>query len=274
MTGIYKIINKINGKMYIGSAVDIQKRWIKHKSDLRKNKHHSKKLQNSWNKYGEQNFIFEIVEECEKNKDLLLSKESYYFILYDTVKNGYNCAIKAGSPMFGKKHSEETKKKISKSNKGRKHSEETREKLKKRNLNNKYNFGKKHSPETIEKIRASNLGKNLNKKNSEQTRYKISKSNKGKKHSEETKEKLKISQWGKDRVFTEEHRKKLSKSQIGEKNHRYNPNKVIQYDLNDNFIKEWKDLVTLKNKGFNSGHISAVCRGIKKTYLGFKWKFK
>lgn len=217
MTGIYKIINKINGKMYIGSAVDIQKRWIKHKSDLRKNKHHSKKLQNSWNKYGEQNFIFEIVEECEKNKDLLLSKESYYFILYDTVKNGYNCAIKAGSPMFGKKHSEETKKKISKSNKGKKRTEEFKQKL---SIAHK---GKILSESTKEKIRLGNTGKGMSDYN----------------------------------------RKKVSERTA---------KPILQYDLDDNFIKEWKTVTEAKK--YYKGDIPATLKGRQKQSCGFKWKYK
>lgn len=56
--GIYKIVNKLNGKFYLGSALDIEKRWSNHLSTLRNNKHPNSFLQNSWNKYGEENFNF------------------------------------------------------------------------------------------------------------------------------------------------------------------------------------------------------------------------
>ena len=52
MCGVYMIKNKVNGKLYIGSSVDIQKRWINHRIYLRNNKHHSFQLQQDWNEYG------------------------------------------------------------------------------------------------------------------------------------------------------------------------------------------------------------------------------
>lgn len=65
MIGIYRIKNKTNGKCYYGSSKNIERRWKTHLNQLRNNKHINSFLQNAWNKYGEDNFIFEIVEECE-----------------------------------------------------------------------------------------------------------------------------------------------------------------------------------------------------------------
>lgn len=65
MIGIYKIINKVDGKCYYGSSKNIEKRWLRHINELNKNKHINILLQRAWNKYGEDNFLFEIVEECE-----------------------------------------------------------------------------------------------------------------------------------------------------------------------------------------------------------------
>lgn len=76
MIGIYKILNTVNNKVYIGSSVNIQNRWNKHKALLRHNKHENPKLQNSWNKYGEEVFEFIIIEECDEN--VLLEKEQNY----------------------------------------------------------------------------------------------------------------------------------------------------------------------------------------------------
>jgi group I intron endonuclease len=83
--GIYLILSKTNGKRYVGSSIRICDRWGRHLSELRANKHHSQHLQNHFNKYGEQDLIFtvlEVVERGELNlndfKELLLSREQAY----------------------------------------------------------------------------------------------------------------------------------------------------------------------------------------------------
>jgi len=60
----------------------------------------------------------------------------------------------------------------------------------------------------------------------------------------------------------------------GRNNSNYNPTEVLQYDLEMNFIKEWKDLFSIKEEGFNSKLISQCCRGRYKNSHGFIWKFK
>ena len=62
--GIYLINNIINDKVYYGSSVDCERRWYQHKSSLNKNIHKNYHLQSSWNKYGKDTFIFNIVEKC------------------------------------------------------------------------------------------------------------------------------------------------------------------------------------------------------------------
>jgi group I intron endonuclease len=79
MIGIYRIKNLVNGKIYYGSSKNIEKRWRTHKNNLNNRKHHNVHLQRSWNKYGENAFVFEVVEECEEN--LLLEKEQKYLDL-------------------------------------------------------------------------------------------------------------------------------------------------------------------------------------------------
>lgn len=88
ITGIYSIKNKINGKVYIGKSINIYNRWKQHKSQLQKNKHHSKSLQSDWNKYGEDAFEFSIIEECETEQ--LNKKEYDHIVRYDSFRNGYN----------------------------------------------------------------------------------------------------------------------------------------------------------------------------------------
>ena len=93
MIGIYKIENKINGKVYIGQSIHIKKRWYEHKYQLNSNCHCNTHLQLSWNKYGQDNFTFVVIETCQK--DELDDKEMYwieYYKSYDEL-NGYNISI-------------------------------------------------------------------------------------------------------------------------------------------------------------------------------------
>lgn len=89
-SGIYKIINIINNNYYIGSAKSIRKRLSLHITLLKKNKHHSKHLQNAWNKYGEESFKSEIIEECEIQ--YLIKKEQYYIDILNPVYNSLKIA--------------------------------------------------------------------------------------------------------------------------------------------------------------------------------------
>jgi len=116
---IYKIINIINNKVYVGSSKNINKRKSRHFCDLRDNKHSNKHLQNSYNKYGKNNFKFEIIEYID-NENKLLEREQYWIDKLNVCdKNfGYNISKIAGSNL-GNKHSEETKQRISKTQCGR-----------------------------------------------------------------------------------------------------------------------------------------------------------
>lgn len=99
-SGIYKIINIINNKCYIGSAKNIVYRWRRHKQLLRKNVHHSILLQRAWNKHKSDNFRFEIVENTEN----LISREQYYL---DLLHPEYNiCKIAGKGGKLGIKNSE------------------------------------------------------------------------------------------------------------------------------------------------------------------------
>lgn len=114
-SGIYGIINTINNKIYIGSAVNIKIRWQKHKSALKFNKHYNSYLQNSWNKYGKHIFEFFVIEYV-KNKDKLIEREQYYMdmtLCFNSVA-GYNSYPVAGSPT-NRHITKETKNKISNS---------------------------------------------------------------------------------------------------------------------------------------------------------------
>lgn len=91
MIGIYKIENTINGKVYIGQSIHIKLRWSEHKAELRGGYHDNSHLQLAWNKYGEEAFIFSILETFD-DISILNSKEKYWINYYNSFnKNkGYN----------------------------------------------------------------------------------------------------------------------------------------------------------------------------------------
>lgn len=104
-SGIYKITNKLNNKIYIGSSNNLNRREKEHFSLLKRNKSHCKILQTAWNKYGEQNFIFEVLSTCEIKYLLILEK---WFI--DNLKPCYNSCLVMPNTTTGYKHTEESKK--------------------------------------------------------------------------------------------------------------------------------------------------------------------
>ena len=92
LTGIYKIINVKNNKYYIGSTQEsFLIRWKNHIGALRRNTHKNSHLQNAYNKYGEESFVFNILETC--NKEECLNREQIYLDNID--KNSYNINLSA-----------------------------------------------------------------------------------------------------------------------------------------------------------------------------------
>jgi group I intron endonuclease len=186
-SGIYLLQSIHNGKRYVGSAVCFKIRQYGHFYKLRKNKHSNRHLQNHYNKYGESDLAFSILELCPKEN--LIEREQHYI---DTLKPEFNLSPTAGSTL-GVQMSEESKSKkslkmkgvanIGEKNgmygkntwmKGKYHSEESRNKIK--NALAKLHRsspmkGKTHTPEAIEKNRIAHL----NKITSEQTKIKLSK---------------------------------------------------------------------------------------------------
>lgn len=190
-SGIYQIENKTNGHKYIGSAVNISKRWRYHLQSLRRGNHHSIYLQRAFNEYGENNFAFSLLLECSP-EDLIKNEQRFI----DSMNPVYNLCKVAGSPL-GYKHTEETRRKVglaSAGNKfaqGHKHTQEWKRLNALRMIGNKHSLGVKQSEETRQKKSAANKGKHLGskpwlgKKHTEETKKKMSATNKGKPKSEE-----------------------------------------------------------------------------------------
>lgn len=128
--GIYCIQNETDGKCYIGKSVDIPKRWREHKNALRRGRHHNKHLQKAWDCYGEKSFLFKVLEYAEPNE--LGNLEIAYISKFKAFgENGYNFTMGGDGGLLGMPKTEETRHKISESNKGRRHTNEEKAHLSK-----------------------------------------------------------------------------------------------------------------------------------------------
>jgi group I intron endonuclease len=116
--GIYKITSTTSGKMYIGCASNIRTRINGHLYDLRRDNHNNSYLQRAWNKYGEENFVFEIIEKCDISD--LHSKEHYGVNKLNCLDRSIGYNLKSTDPNGKSVHSEETKEKLRSINKGKK----------------------------------------------------------------------------------------------------------------------------------------------------------
>ncbi len=103
MSGVYCIRNTISGRVYVGSAVRPRQRWNLHRSLLARGMHHSTKLQRSWEKYGPDAFMFEMLEQVEPS--LLVEREQAWIDKLNAAcpRTGFNMAPVAGSSL-GRKH--------------------------------------------------------------------------------------------------------------------------------------------------------------------------
>ena len=87
--GVYKIVNTVNDKLYVGGSKDIKNRWKQHVDKLIKKMHGNIHLQNAWNKYGQDSFRFEIVQGCDPS--VQFEREQFYLDnLYPFDEYGYN----------------------------------------------------------------------------------------------------------------------------------------------------------------------------------------
>jgi len=112
-SGIYEIRNLTDGKVYVGSAVNLRQRFNKHNGALRSGSHFNPHLQNAYNKYGADSFSFKPILFCSR-ADLLFYEQR----ALDTIKSKYNILPTAGS-MLGHKASEASKAAMRKSHAGR-----------------------------------------------------------------------------------------------------------------------------------------------------------
>lgn len=231
--GIYEILNTVNGKKYIGQSINIHKRYKGHISKLNQNTHHNQYLQNSWNKYGKENFTFNIIEQCDI--DDLDELEKFYISYYKTCDRRYGYNIDDGGNS-NKCLSDETRRKISESHKKENLSDETKRKMSE--------SAKKRcaTQEWIDFHHNVVSGRSV----SDDTKLKMSKSHMGHKHSDSTREKIR-------------------KSNMGDP--------VLCVELNIVFDCAKDACVSLGIGDTMSGSILQCCRGKRKTCGGYSWDF-
>ena len=239
---IYMYTNKINGKRYVGQAVDFNRRHKQHISSSynKKNKYqYNLPFHCAIRKYGLDNFEVEILKENLNTQCLLNLYECYYIKKFNLLcknRKGYNISNGGsnGNPMSGK-----TDEEIKQWNK--KKSESMKGKL----------VGENHPMYGVHMC-----GKDA-------PMY-------GKYHTEETKQKQ--SEAHKGKIFSEEHKQKLSEAKKG-KNHP-RAKRVAQYDKQGNLIKIWDCIAQIEEElGIAHTHISNCCRGKGKSAGGYIWKY-
>lgn len=129
MTGyIYKITNIKNKKVYIGQTIQSpHARFAAHVYELNSQTKKNSKFQSAWNKYGADCFKFEVIAECSEEE--LDDYERYYIGVYDSFNNGYNATIGGKQCMERRRHTPETRHKMSEDLKRRWHDTEYRRKI-------------------------------------------------------------------------------------------------------------------------------------------------
>lgn len=199
-SGIYAITNTVNGKKYIGSALNIKTRWSFHNSMLRLGKHHSQKLQRSWVKHGADSFLFSVIEYVPNRLDLIAREQVWIDHFNAATKLGYNMRPTAESGLGLKQTPEHIALRCA-AHIGAKRSQETRDKIRDASI------GRKQSPEQI----ANRIAHIVGKKQTAEHIQKASVARIGRKNTPESIAKMKAV------IKTDEARKNMSIAAMGKK---------------------------------------------------------
>lgn len=246
LCGVYRIVNKVNEKVYVGQSINIKARWKDHINSLNRGDSRCTVLQRAWNKYGQENFSFEILELC--SEDMLDEVEIKYINIYASCSKGYN--VESGGNK-NKCLSDETKQKIREAHIGKTVSEDVRQKMSKSRIGeNNGMYGKHHSDETKQKISDAKRGTIGH----AQTAYQ--------------KECARLANLGK--VVSEETRNKISKANKGNVPYNKNLRPVYCVELNKVFVNASS---AGKELSIRSGNIINCCEYNRKTCGGCQWMY-
>lgn len=205
-SGIYQITNQTNGKRYIGSATNLKNRWAVHLCALRKGRHYNEHLQRAFKKYGEDAFVFSVLEQVVV-ENLIVHEQRFL----DGLNPEYNMASTAGSQL-GYEHSLEARRQMSEAHKGVKLSQEHRSNMSAASTGERnHNYGKRASAATRAKMSATRKGRHP----SLETRRKLSDAQRGERngfygnhHTEEARRRIGDAFRGKP--LTDKHKRKIS----------------------------------------------------------------
>lgn len=237
---IYKIQCKINNKFYIGSTTNKYKRYYQHLYKLRKNIHENIHLQNSFNKYGENNFSYFILKDLLLNDNLnckevvkILEKEEQKYI--DELKPEYNVCKVAGNTL-GYKYSLEQRAKLSL-------------------LKRKIEITKENINICIQELIENKRGKI---KTTQKNVYKL---------------KTKIIVKNKIKIIPKS--KIIVKDKVIRKRFITKFKPILQFSLNNEFIKNWDSITDAANfYKIGKNAIIGCCKNKRKTCKGYIWKYK
>lgn len=239
MKGIYEIRNKIDNKRYIGKSKNINKRFASHKYYMKKTEF-KKKMINRYlhyaaQKYGIENFEFNILENCEDySEDQVKDIELFYMDLYQTCnrKFGYNLRRDSSSKHFV---SDETRRLQSISQTGEKNG----------------NYGNYWSDEQKEKASQIAIKRHQEGSYGDEWKKKLSKAS--------------------SELWKDESKKQRMAEKLSKKKQKYD---FYQYDKNNNVIKKFESIkqIITENPNYKWQNIYSVCNGYKKSYMGFIWK--
>ncbi len=279
-SGIYALYNTYNGKLYVGSSVNMYQRVRRHFSELNSGKHYNIHLKRAYDKYKDS--IIPIVLELVDNRDNLIEREQYWLDYFKSYKKekGYNICMIADR-LTGIKRTDAEKNHLSNLYKGVKKSEETKHKM------SESRKGIQYSEETLKRMSESHIGNNL---------------------TEEAKEKLRniniipVYQYSLDGIFIKEWISAADAERNGgfdqsairkcckDKLHKHKgfiwkneyfdklelkSNKIIQKNLNNEIIKIWDSINNICDTlNFKASGIYQCCVGHWDKYKGYKWEYK
>ena len=242
LPGVYKITCITTGSFYVGSCKNIRCRISTHYRLLQLGKHFNRHLQNAWGKYGELQFVVEVIELC--NLEALIQREQYWI---GQLHPSYNINLLVTKPPC---------------NKGHTHTLDTRIKI------SNSHIGIRPSMDSRNKMRAAKLGKKRQPHKTE-TRQKIGEGNRGKKRTESERQWLSKRLKGRPPTMLGKH---LTTEQCKKNGESHEKDYVVCSPMGEIF--EVRNLAKFcKEHQLHAGHMSSIACGKRKKHKGWICRF-